>query len=237
MTANPCVCKDNGDLSRKADTPLRTTSQDDPDFSKVMRSQSYLTTESFKDEKLTKGTRMARPAARLSDPTSCPVPGHGTNPIATGSPDVLFDGLPAARQNDPSACGSPLVSGLSSTVIINGQPAATVGSSGAHGNIVIGGSETVIIGDNFTPASFIQPTPLRFAKKFAQVFAITDSEPGQPLANREFVAVVDGREKFGVTDASGLAHIQAPSVDSVISVHVLFRSPARALTELSENAQ
>ena len=180
---------------------------------------------------------MAKPAARLSDPTSCPVPGHGTNPIAVGSPDVLFDGLPAARQGDPSACGSLLVSGLSSTVIINGLPAATVGSSGTHGNVVIGGSGTVIIGDSFTPAPFTPPSPLRFAKTFAQVFAITDSETGQPLANREFVAVVDGRETFGATDASGLAHIQAPSVDSLISLHVLFKSPARVLTELSENTQ
>lgn len=40
---------------------------------------------------------MANPAARKSDPSSCPVPGHGTNPIATGSPDVVFDGLPATR--------------------------------------------------------------------------------------------------------------------------------------------
>ncbi|MGP4763557.1 PAAR domain-containing protein, partial [Klebsiella pneumoniae] len=46
-----------------------------------------------------------KPAARLGDPTACPVPGHGTNPIAVGSPNVLFDGLPAARQGDPSACG------------------------------------------------------------------------------------------------------------------------------------
>lgn len=94
---------------------------------------------------------MAKPAARLSDPTSCPVPGHGTNPITAGSPNVLFDGLPAARQGDPSGCGGPLVSGLSATVFINGLPAATVGSNGAHGNVVISGSGTVIIGDNFTP--------------------------------------------------------------------------------------
>lgn len=180
---------------------------------------------------------MAKPAARLSDPTSCPMPGHGTNPIAAASTDVLFDGLPAARQGDTSVCGSPLVSGLSSTVIINGRPAATVGSSGSHGNVVIGGSGTVIFGDSFTPAPFTPPTSLRFAKTFAQVFAITDSETGQPLVNREFVAMVDGRDMFGVTDASGLAHIQAPSADSVISLHVLFKSPARALTELSESAE
>jgi uncharacterized Zn-binding protein involved in type VI secretion len=72
---------------------------------------------------------------------------------------------------------------------------------------------------------------------FAQAFTITNSETGQPLANREFVAVVDGRETRGVTDACGLAHIRAPSMDSVISLHVLFKSPVRTLTELSENGR
>ncbi|MBF8163617.1 PAAR domain-containing protein [Pseudomonas mendocina] len=49
-----------------------------------------------------------KPAARLSDPTACPIPGHGTNPIVTGSGDVLFDGLSAARLSDTSACGSAI---------------------------------------------------------------------------------------------------------------------------------
>ncbi|PMZ46397.1 hypothetical protein C1X25_32135, partial [Pseudomonas sp. GW247-3R2A] len=46
-----------------------------------------------------------KPAARVTDPTACPLPGHGTNPIAAGSGDVFFDGLAAARQGDASACG------------------------------------------------------------------------------------------------------------------------------------
>ncbi|HEJ3114990.1 TPA: Rhs element Vgr protein, partial [Pseudomonas aeruginosa] len=28
-----------------------------------------------------------KPAARLGDPTACPLPGHGSNPIVGGSPD------------------------------------------------------------------------------------------------------------------------------------------------------
>jgi uncharacterized Zn-binding protein involved in type VI secretion len=103
---------------------------------------------------------MAKPAARLSDPSSCPIPGHGTNPIATGSPDVLFDDLPAARQGDTCTCGSALSSGLSSTVFINGKNAATIDTGGTHGSIVIGGSGTVIIGDTHTPANFIAPSLL-----------------------------------------------------------------------------
>lgn len=87
-----------------------------------------------------------KPAARLNDPTACPIPGHGSNPIAAGSPDVLFDGLPAARMGDPSGCGSSLAGAVIPTVLINGKPAAVVGSVGSHGNTVVAGAGTVLIG-------------------------------------------------------------------------------------------
>ncbi len=87
-----------------------------------------------------------KPAARLGDPTDCPKKGHGTNPIAAGSPDVLFDGMPAARMGDPTSCGSALVSATIPTVLINGKPATTVGTTGDHGNPVTAGSGKVVIG-------------------------------------------------------------------------------------------
>ncbi|WP_248807347.1 PAAR domain-containing protein [Pseudomonas sp. MWU13-2100] len=177
---------------------------------------------------------MAKPAARVSDPTACPLPGHGTNPIVSGSPDVFFDGLAAARENDKSACGSPLVGNLSKTVFINGLNAAMVGSTGSHGNSVTAGSSTIIIGDTHTPAPFIPPLPLSFQKVFGQSFSISDSETGKPLALREFIATVDGVQTPGVTDANGIAHVKAPSPNSQISLHIKFSAPARTLHELSE---
>ena len=95
-----------------------------------------------------------KPAARLSDPTACPIPGHGTNPIAAGSPDVLFDSLPAARMGDASACGGAMASAVIPTVLINGKPATTVGTVGSHGNVVVAGSGTVIIGTSGGGAAF-----------------------------------------------------------------------------------
>ena len=83
-----------------------------------------------------------KPAARVTDPTACPLPGHGTNPIVSGSPDVFFDGLGAARMTDKSACGSPITGAVSGTVFINGLNAATLDSTGGHGNVVVGGSGT-----------------------------------------------------------------------------------------------
>jgi len=97
---------------------------------------------------------MAKPAARITDPTACPKSGHDENPITSGSADVLIEGLSAAREGDTTACGSQLVSGLSSTVLINGKPAAMVGSTGTHDNGVILGAGTVIIGNTHTPAPY-----------------------------------------------------------------------------------
>ena len=94
-----------------------------------------------------------KPAARQGDATLCPLPGHGNSPIATGSPDVLIDGLPAARMGDTTACGAALNGNVIPNVLINGQPAVVQGSLGSHGNVVIGGSGTVIIGNSAAGAS------------------------------------------------------------------------------------
>lgn len=146
-----------------------------------------------------------KPAARVTDPTACPLPGHGTNPIASGSPNVNFDGLAAARMTDKSACGSPITGGVSSTVFINGLNAATLDSSGGHGNVVIGGSGTVIIGDTVTAAPFsgLLPMPVHFTDKLKLVNDVT----GEPMINHPYVIQrADGRLEHGVSDANGFTH-------------------------------
>lgn len=101
-----------------------------------------------------------KPAARVGDPTTCPKAGHGDNAIVSGSPDVSFDGLPAARAGDTTVCGSALSSNLIPNVLINGRPVATLGSLSDHGDVIIGGSGTVIIGNTHTPAPFTPSAPL-----------------------------------------------------------------------------
>ncbi|PHN32194.1 PAAR domain-containing protein [Pseudomonas sp. ICMP 460] len=140
-----------------------------------------------------------KPAARVSDPTACPLPGHGTNPIAAGSGDVFFDGLAAARQGDASACGGAMVGGLATTVLINGKPAATVDSVGTHGNKVTAGSGTVIIGNSHSPAAFVAPLPVVIAGVFNRVFSFTTAN-GKPLDSLNYRIVSDsGIEKVGST--------------------------------------
>lgn len=145
-----------------------------------------------------------KPAARVSDPTACPLPGHGTNPIAAGSGDVFFDGLAAAREGDASACGGAMAGGLATTVKINGKSAATLDSVGSHGNKVTAGSSTVIIGNSHSPAPFVPPLPVEIQWPFNEHFVINCQDTGEPLAGVEYtLKTASGKIINGVTDKDG----------------------------------
>ncbi|WP_122688158.1 PAAR domain-containing protein [Pseudomonas viridiflava] len=164
-----------------------------------------------------------KPAARVTDPTACPLPGHGTNPIAAGSGDVFFDGLPAARQGDASACGGAMSGGLATTVLINGKPAATVDSVGTHGNKVTAGSGTVIIGNSHTPAAFVAPVPM--PGYFNDFFVVRDEE-GNPVANYGYrLETASGDVHEGVTDENGRTKVVSTGKTSEV-LKVFLLTPA-----------
>lgn len=121
-----------------------------------------------------------KPAARVGDPSLCPLPGHGGTPITAGSPDVLIDGQPAARLGDPTGCGGALAANCSPTVLINGQPAAVQGATGAHGNTVSTGSATVFIGMG-SAASHATVTPA----SLTTIAAAAVPDPTNPSENNE----------------------------------------------------
>ena len=85
-----------------------------------------------------------KPAARLGDAVACPK--CGATALVQGSSDVSFDGLPAATLGHACGCGAALSAAVISNVLINGQPAAVLGSLTSHVGVVIGGSGNVIIG-------------------------------------------------------------------------------------------
>lgn len=145
-----------------------------------------------------------KPAARVSDPTACPIPGHGVNPIVAGSPNVLFDGLLAARMGDASACGGALVSAVIPTVLINGKPATTFGSVGSHGNVVIAGSGTVIIGTSGGGVAFMAPSPVVIKSGFDRSFSL-ETKNGEPLLGLAYRIVSEsGTTKQGSTAEAGI---------------------------------
>ncbi|MNZ51947.1 PAAR motif protein [compost metagenome] len=117
---------------------------------------------------------------------------------------MLFDGLPAARLGDASACGGAMSGNVIANVLINGKPAAVLGSVGSHGNVVVGGSGTVLIGTNREAAPLISPSPLS-VKGFDIRALLVDQASGAPLQKIAYTAVLeDGSEIHGTTDPNGL---------------------------------
>ena len=88
-------------------------------------------------------------AARLRDPTSHP------GLVAQGSPNVLIEGMPAARLGDKHVCLLPPLAGPhppsmmakgSATVWINGKPAVRQMDPSGCGAQVLAGALTVLVG-------------------------------------------------------------------------------------------
>jgi uncharacterized Zn-binding protein involved in type VI secretion len=52
---------------------------------------------------------MGRKAARRGDLVSCPIEGHGVNPIIEGSDMILDNGVPVALHGHLCACGCRLI--------------------------------------------------------------------------------------------------------------------------------
>ncbi|MCB2254167.1 PAAR domain-containing protein [Pseudomonas chlororaphis] len=90
-------------------------------------------------------------SARLGDKHLCPLPGHGTTPIASASGDININGMGAARVGDTCGCGAIITTGFPS-IILNGRPMAHLGSPTSHGGTIISGSSDTFGGFVMGPA-------------------------------------------------------------------------------------
>ena len=96
---------------------------------------------------------MTPPAARVGDPHLCPqitvlVPHVGGVILPPGVPTVLICGQPAATIGSMAVCVGPpnTVAQGSATVMIGGKPAARALDMMAHGGVIVMGAPTVLIG-------------------------------------------------------------------------------------------
>lgn len=167
-----------------------------------------------------------RMALRLGDKTSpCGVCGQ-VGKIVEGDHSFKWDGIPTAVHKALVLCTCPPGT--------NRLIAARSGSSRAGRAVT---SPAAAPGEA-VPMSRGSASPLTLdvqssGRTFARTFVILDSETGQPLPNRTYTATVDGQQITGKTDSNGLVRIEGSSAHSIISLHVMFRSPARELNELA----
>ena len=138
--------------------------------------------------------------------------GFPPTPVTAGSPDVKFDGVPAARVGDPLAPhdkpknpphGRSISSG-SSTVFINGKPAAITGGAISCGGVTIGGG-TVNIGDAPGSSSSTKPSPMSPSPVFFDINAVVKDANGNILADSEVLCQPEsGSPRVYRTDSNGV---------------------------------
>ena len=93
-------------------------------------------------------------AARVGDNHTCPMTNPNTSPhtggpiLPPGVATVLIGGQPAATVGDKCTCAGPpdSIAAGSSSVMINKKAAARMGDSTSHGGSITAGCTTVIIG-------------------------------------------------------------------------------------------
>jgi uncharacterized Zn-binding protein involved in type VI secretion len=93
-------------------------------------------------------------AARVGDNHTCPMTNPNGSPhtggpiLPPGVATVLIGGQPAATVGDKCTCAGPpdAIAAGSSSVMINKKPAARMGDSTSHGGSIAAGCTTVIIG-------------------------------------------------------------------------------------------
>ncbi len=99
-------------------------------------------------------------SARLGDKHVCPMPGHGSTPIASASSDVNINFMGSARVGDVCGCGAVITTGFPS-IQVNGRPMAHLGSPTSHGGTISTGSSDV--GGGFVMGNAPGSTIINFA--------------------------------------------------------------------------
>lgn len=173
---------------------------------------------------------------RLGDVTTpcpkCSRPGK----IVESYPAMRWEGIPTALDGAIIRCGCPPGSNrliapcerAPESRTSSGPTAQPNGTASTHAQP----SQSARSSQLETPSPVAQ-TATKSQPVYGRTFSIIDSETRLPFSNRIFIETVEGRQKVGMTDAYGVAHVMAPAEGSAISIHVPFQSPARVLNELT----
>lgn len=173
-------------------------------------------------------TQGGRGVLRLGDKTTpCPICGK-PGVIVESLPAMEWDGIATVLDGAEVSCGCPPGTNRLVAPLERSSPAMP---ETRHSTV----APLAVVEQPDIPL-MAQPA-VDPAQRFARSFTVTDRDTGERLGHRRFVALVDGHETSGMTDHYGMAYVHATRADSVISIHVLFQSPARALTEFSEGVQ
>jgi uncharacterized Zn-binding protein involved in type VI secretion len=157
-------------------------------------------------------------AARVTDKHVCPKTGHTINAVASGEDTVLINGLPAATVGSVTSCGATIITG-SSSVTINGKPAAIIGSATSHGGVIVGSSGNVFFGD-MAPASATQAVN---SQPFNQHFQLVDSS-GKAVSGFTYLMNTPNGDMTGTSDSSGKTQLFHSQSEQALSLEYAYQT-------------
>lgn len=126
-------------------------------------------------------------SSRLGDKHVCPLPGHGTTPIASASADISINSMGAARVGDTCGCGAVITTGFPS-ILLNGRPMAHLGSPTSHGGTIITGSNDTFGGFVFGPAPDAAIINFAMLEVFRPDGSVDDQKMATLLADPNLIA-------------------------------------------------
>jgi uncharacterized Zn-binding protein involved in type VI secretion len=147
-----------------------------------------------------------KPAATLGDMHVCPIKGHGTTPIVSGTGSLTVNGKPTACVGDKVGCGASIIEGTP-VMMANGQLVAFLGSKTSHGGTIIGGDSALMLDEGM--ASVVGSLDEGIAELLAKFLFTSDislkDAQGSTLADCPY-CIEDNTGNIiasGITDSSG----------------------------------
>lgn len=148
--------------------------------------------------------------ARVGDLVTCPIKGHGTNPIVSGDMTFLIDGQAVARHGDKTACGATLIASQWVTTDDPGR------GSTNYSNAPSAANSAAIAAPSSAPADSALATD---DHTYDMHWLLKDKDTGTPAANVPYrITMADGRSFTGVTDSDGLTEKVGDSHASVATI-------------------
>jgi uncharacterized Zn-binding protein involved in type VI secretion len=146
-----------------------------------------------------------KPAATLGDMHSCPIKGHGTTPIVSGSGQTL-NGKPIALVGDTTGCGATIIEGAP-VMMANGKLVAFLGSKTSHGGTIISGDSGLILDTAMgsVVGGLDKGVAELLKKNFYKKTLLLKDANGSPLKDCPYC--IEGKDgsiiASGITDSSG----------------------------------
>ena len=168
-----------------------------------------------------------KPVATVGDKHVCPIPGHGTTPIVSGSAHTV-NGKPIACIGDKVGCGATIIEGAP-VLIANGKLGAFLGSKTSHGGTIVSGDSRLMLDTGMAQmVGGLDEGVAELLEKllYSKTLTLKDSK-GKPLADCPYcIEDKDGNIlASGVTDGIGnIKDLDSGDKENTYSVYVGFEA-------------